>query len=100
VKKIYVGNMSFQTPENEVRRIFEQFGPVQSASIITDRATGRSKGFGFVEMDDDDALRAIAGMNGAEVHGRKLTVNEARPLVRGASNDRDYRGGMNRRMRY
>jgi cold-inducible RNA-binding protein len=97
---IYVGNLSFQTPENEVRRIFEQFGPVQSVSVITDRETGRSKGFGFIEMDDEDAIKAIAAMGGAELDGRQLTVNEARPLIRKTLNHRDHRPALNRRMRY
>jgi RNA recognition motif-containing protein len=100
VKKIYVGNLSFQTPENEVRRVFEQFGSVRSVSVITDRETGRSKGFGFVEMEEDDAVKAIASLSGSELNGRPLTVNEAKPLVRRASASGDYRGGANRRMRY
>jgi len=102
VKKIYVGNLSFQTPENEVRRVFEQFGTVRSVSVITDRETGRSKGFGFVEMEEEDALKAIASLSGSELNGRALTVNEAKPLVRRPSASGDYRGGggANRRMRY
>jgi RNA recognition motif-containing protein len=102
VKKIYVGNLSFQTPENEVRRVFEQFGTVRSVSVITDRETGRSKGFGFVEMEEEDALKAIASLSGSELNGRPLTVNEAKPLVRRPSVNGDYRGGggANRRMRY
>ena len=101
VKKIYVGNLSFQTPENEVRRVFEQFGSVRSVSVITDRETGRSKGFGFVEMEEEDALKAIASLSGSELNGRPLTVNEAKPLVRRTSVNGDYRGGgANRRMRY
>lgn len=100
VKKIYVGNLSFQTPENEVRRVFEQFGSVQSVNVITDRETGRSKGFGFVEMDETDAEKAIASLSGTELHGRALTVNEARPLIRRASGNGEYRGSANRRMRY
>jgi len=104
VKKIYVGNLSFQTPENEVRRVFEQFGSVRSVSVITDRETGRSKGFGFVEMEEDDAVKAIAGLSGSELNGRPLTVNEAKPLVRRTSANGDYRdrdrGAANRRARY
>lgn len=100
LKKIYVGNLSFHTPENEVRRAFEQFGPVHSVSVITDRETGRSKGFGFVEMDEDDAVKAITSLSGSELDGRHLTVNEAKPLVRRTSNDGEYRAAMNRRMRY
>jgi RNA recognition motif-containing protein len=101
VKKIYVGNLSFQTPENEVRRVFEQFGSVRSVSVITDRETGRSKGFGFVEMEEEDAVKAIASLSGSELNGRPLTVNEAKPLIRRTPVNGDYRGGgANRRMRY
>jgi RNA recognition motif-containing protein len=99
-KKMYVGNLSFQTPENEVRRIFERFGPVQSVSIISERETGRSKGFGFVEMNEQDALNAIAGLNGAELDGRKIAVNEARPLIRRAAVNGEYRDARARRMRF
>jgi len=104
IKKIYVGNLSFQTPENEVRRVFEEFGSVRSVTVITDRETGRSKGFGFVEMDENDAVKAIESLSGSELNGRPLTVNEAKPLIRrtpGQSGQGDYRGGAaNRRMRY
>jgi cold-inducible RNA-binding protein len=78
-KKIYVGNLSYQTTENDLTSLFEQAGQVDSVSIITDRDTGRSKGFAFVEMSNEDADKAIAQFNGAEVNGRALTVNEARP---------------------
>jgi RNA recognition motif-containing protein len=82
-KKLYVGNLSFQTTEADLTSMFEQHGTVESARIITDRETGRSKGFGFVEMSDDDAAnQAIAQLNGREVGGRALTVNEARPMER------------------
>jgi cold-inducible RNA-binding protein len=99
-KKMYVGNLSFQTPENEVRRVFEQFGPVMSVSIISERETGRSKGFGFVEMNEHDALKAIAALNGSELNGRKLNVNEAKPLVRRTSSNGEYRDARSRRMRF
>ena len=80
-KKIYVGNLSFQTTEGDITQAFSDFGPVESVSIITDRDTGRSKGFGFVQMADQaDADKAINALNGMEVGGRKLTVNEARPM--------------------
>ena len=80
-KKIYVGNMSFQTTEADISDMFGQVGQVESVQIITDRDTGRSKGFGFVQMSDDGAAeKAIAQFNGKEVNGRKLTVNEARPM--------------------
>jgi cold-inducible RNA-binding protein len=78
-KRIYVGNLSFQTTEAEITSVFEQAGAVESVSIITDRDTGRSKGFAFVEMSNQDAEKAIAQFNGYEVNDRALTVNEARP---------------------
>jgi cold-inducible RNA-binding protein len=78
-KRIYVGNLSYQTTEADLTSLFEQAGQVDSVSIITDRDTGRSKGFAFVEMSGEDADKAIAQFNGAEVKGRALTVNEARP---------------------
>lgn len=77
---IYVGNLSYQTDENELRNIFAEHGEVSSANIITDRDSGRSKGFGFVEMPDAEAAKkAIEAVNGAELGGRNLRVNEARP---------------------
>jgi len=76
---IYVGNLSFRTTDDQLRTLFEAYGPVRSASIVMDRETGRSRGFGFVEMGDDDAQKAIASLNGQDVEGRRLTVNEARP---------------------
>ena len=78
-KKIYVGNLSYQTTENDLTTLFEQVGQVESVSIITDRDTGRSKGFAFVEIDAEGAEKAIAQFNGTEINGRTLTVNEARP---------------------
>jgi len=84
-KKIYVGNLSYQTTENDISNLFGQVGEVESATIITDRDTGRSKGFGFVEMGNEDADKAIAQFNGTELNGRSITVNEARP--------REDRGG-------
>lgn len=78
-KRIYVGNLSYQTTENDLTSLFEQVGQVDSVNIITDRDTGRSKGFAFVEMSNEDAEKAIAQFNGTEVNGRALTVNEARP---------------------
>ncbi|WP_139557697.1 RNA recognition motif domain-containing protein [Methylotetracoccus oryzae] len=78
--KLYVGNLSYDTTDQELEQLFGAYGRVQSVQVIIDRATGRSKGFGFVEMgSDQDAKAAIAGMNGKEVAGRRLTVNEARP---------------------
>ena len=90
-KKIYVGNLSFQTTESDVQSAFEQYGTVESVSIITDRDTGRSKGFGFVEMSEEDANKAIAGLSGSQLDGRALTVNEAKPMVK-----RDFGGGGSR----
>ena len=87
-KKIFVGNLSFQTSENDLTDLFAQFGEVESVKIITDRDTGQSKGFGFVEMGDDSAEKAISQLNGKELNGRALTVNEARPMVK-----RDFGGG-------
>ena len=87
-KKIYVGNLSFQATENDLTDLFSQFGEIQSVNIITDRDTGRSKGFGFVEMNDEGAEKAISALNGTEMNGRALTVNEARPMVK-----RDFGGG-------
>ena len=81
-KKMFVGNLSFQTTESDIREAFERFGAVESVAIITDRDTGRSKGFGFVEMSEEDANKAIASLNGADLDGRKLTVNEAKPMVK------------------
>jgi RNA recognition motif-containing protein len=78
-KRIYVGNLSYQTTEGDLADLFEKVGEVESVSIITDRDTGRSKGFAFVEMGNDDADKAIAELNGTEFNGRALTVNEARP---------------------
>jgi len=77
---IYVGNLSYRMDDGELREVFEAFGEVSSARIINDRETGRSKGFGFVEMPDDNAANeAIEALNGKEVQGRNLRVNEARP---------------------
>ncbi|MBM4201182.1 MAG: RNA-binding protein [Gammaproteobacteria bacterium] len=78
--KLYVGNLNYDTTDQELEQLFSAHGKVRSVQLIIDRATGRSKGFGFVEMESDqDAKAAIAAMNGKEVGGRRLTVNEARP---------------------
>jgi len=91
--KLYVGNLSFSTSESELHELFSQAGEVESARIITDRDTGRSRGFGFVEFADSAAAEgAITKFNGYEVNGRALTVNEAKPQApRG--NDRGGRSG-------
>lgn len=75
---LYVGNLPYATTESELRYLFSEFGVVASATVITDRATGMSKGFGFVEMSDADAQRAIAKLNDAALGGRRLRVNEAK----------------------
>lgn len=79
-RKIYVGNLSYNVTSSDLEQLFTQHGQVQSAEVIQDRATGRSKGFGFVEMgSDEEATAAINALNGAEHDGRNLTVNEAKP---------------------
>lgn len=79
-KRIYVGNLNFRATEHEVRELFEEYGEVESVNLITDRETGRPRGFGFVEMaDDDEADEAIEALDGADHQGRNLKVNEARP---------------------
>lgn len=92
-KRIYVGNLSYQTTEADLSDLFEQVGKVDSVNIITDRDTGRSKGFGFVEMDDADAEKAIAQFNGVEMNGRALTVNEARPREERSGGRGGFGGG-------
>ena len=78
--KLYVGNLTYRTNSSDLKQLFSQFGSVQSAEVISDRDTGRSKGFGFVEMSTDaEAKAAIDGLHDTEVDGRRLTVNEARP---------------------
>src|SRR5437868_6720234 len=80
MKNIFVGNLSFGATEETLRSIFENHGTVERASLVTDRETGRSRGFGFVEMtNDEEASRAVASLNGSDLSGRALTVNEARP---------------------
>ncbi|HEX8746438.1 MAG TPA: RNA-binding protein [Pyrinomonadaceae bacterium] len=82
--KLYVGNLSFRTTQEDLRELFAQAGTVESASVIEDRETGRSRGFGFVEMaTQEEALAAIEQFNGKDFNGRNLTVNEARPRTEG-----------------
>ena len=76
---IYVGNMPFSMDEGQLRSLFEEFGEVDSVNVITDRQTGRPRGFGFVEMPDEGAQKAISELHEREVEGRRLNVNEARP---------------------
>ncbi|AEA33588.1 RNA recognition motif domain-containing protein [Hippea maritima] len=78
VKTLYVGNLPYSTTEDELKELFGEYGEVSSTKIITDRETGRSRGFGFVEMSDDDAQKAIDSLNGVNFGGRNLKVNEAR----------------------
>jgi RNA recognition motif-containing protein len=112
-KKLYVGNLSYGMTDSDVRRLFEPHGTVESVQIIMDRDTGRSKGFGFVEMgSDDEAQAAISNLNGQEISGRALTVNEARPredrgggggrggFGGGGGGDRGRRGGFGGGRRY
>ena len=78
--EIYVGNLSYDTNDSTLRETFERFGEVSRATVVTDRVSGRSRGFGFVAMDDADQARAaVESLNGNEIDGRALTVNEARP---------------------
>jgi RNA recognition motif-containing protein len=100
VKNIFVGNLSFSTTEDELRQLFEPFGQVDRVSIMTDRDTGRSRGFGFVEMaSNEDGEKAITALNGSQIGGRTLNVNEARPKTEraggggGGFRDRGDRGG-------
>jgi RNA recognition motif-containing protein len=101
VKNIFVGNLSFNTNEDELRQLFEAHGQVDRVSIMTDRDTGRSRGFGFVEMaSNEDGEKAITALNGSQVGGRTINVNEARPKTErsgggggGGGRDRGDRGG-------
>ncbi len=93
-RKLYVGNLNYQTDSSELQEMFGQFGTVESAEIIADRETGRSKGFGFVQFStDDEAAAAIAGLNGKEIGGRALTVNEAKPKENRGGGGGGGRGG-------
>ena len=92
-KKLYVGNLSYDVDSSSLQELFGQFGQVQSAEIISDRETGRSKGFGFVEMStDDEAQAAISALSGKQHQGRALTVNEAKPKTSGGGGG-GYGGG-------
>jgi len=92
MKNIFVGNLDFAATESEIRSLFEPHGKVERVSLVTDRDTGRSRGFAFVEMTDAaEADRAIAALNGHELNGRALNVNEARP--KSDSGGRSFRGG-------
>jgi RNA recognition motif-containing protein len=82
MKKIYVGNLPWSATDASLQEAFSAFGEVQSASVVTDRETGRSRGFGFVEMDGADAEKAIRELDGRDLDGRAMRVNEARPKER------------------
>jgi RNA recognition motif-containing protein len=96
-KRLYVGNLRYTVTSEELQELFEQYGTVSSAQVLSDRETGRSRGFGFVEMDDDnEALAAIESLDGQDHGGRRLTVNEARPRTPGGGGGGGgggYRGG-------
>jgi RNA recognition motif-containing protein len=83
MKRIYVGNLPYSATEEEIKQLFEQYGPVNSCALITDRETGQPRGFGFVEMEGDGADAAIRALDGADMGGRNLKVNEARPRTEG-----------------
>src|SRR5450631_1560838 len=91
---IYVGNLSWTMTDDDLMNLFTQYGTVSSAKILKDKMNGRSKGFGFVEMEDDEAAKtAIANLNETEVQGRKLIVNESRPRQEGDFKKRSFGGG-------
>jgi cold-inducible RNA-binding protein len=95
-KKLYVGNLSYNTDDASLQQVFEGAGAVESARVIVDRATGRSKGFGFVEMaSDDDAQKAISSFDGKDIDGRKIRVSEAKPQEprSGGGGGRGFGGG-------
>jgi RNA recognition motif-containing protein len=93
-KKLFVGNLSFDTTTADLEALFAQIGACESAAVVTDRATGRSRGFGFVEMASaSDAQKAIAELNGRELHGRTINVNEAREREGGGGGFRRGGGG-------
>lgn len=97
MKKLYIGNLSFDSTDSDLRQIFEPHGAIESATVATDRDTGRSRGFGFVEMSSDsEAESAITALNGREVGGRALIVNEARPKSSDGGRSRGYEGGRGR----
>ena len=94
---IYVGNISFSTTDEDLRKAFEAYGSVTTATILVDKLTNRSRGFGFVEMPDAaNAAAAIAGLNGQQLGGRELNVSEARPRTEGSDRDRNRSFGGNR----
>jgi RNA recognition motif-containing protein len=96
-KKLYVGNLTFQVSSADLEQLFSEFGTVESAQVIQDRDTGRSKGFGFVEMGSEaEAQAAIQGLHDQEINGRRLTVNEAKPREPRPGGGGGYGGGRGR----
>ncbi len=93
MKNIFVGNLPFRATEDEIRELFNQYGTVHAVNLITDRETGRPRGFGFVEMEEDGAEAAIRGLDGAELGGRNLQVNEARDKRAGGGGGGGGRSG-------
>lgn len=94
MKNIFVGNLDFAATESSIRALFEPYGNIERVNLITDRDTGRSRGFAFVEMTDPaEADRAIAALNGTELDGRALNINEARPKSEGGGGGRGFGGG-------
>ena len=104
MKNIFVGNLSFGATEDAVRSLFEAYGTVDRVNVVTDRETGRARGFGFVEMSNDgEGEKAIAGLNGRELDGRALNINEARPKEERGGGGGGYRsngGGGGQRQRW
>ncbi|MDX2041168.1 MAG: RNA-binding protein [Acidobacteriota bacterium] len=95
--KLYVGNLAFQTTDEDLQSLFSQVGTVESISLVTDRETGRPRGFGFVEMGSrEEGEAAISKFNGTEVAGRSLTVNEAKPRENNGGSGRGFGGGRSR----
>ena len=93
-KRLYVGNLKYTVTSEQLHELFEQFGAVNSAQVLSDRDTGRSRGFGFVEMaNDDEAQAAIEALDGRDHDGRRLTVNEAKPRTSGGGGGGGYRSG-------
>ncbi len=94
---IYVGNLSFQVTEDDLRTAFQAYGTVEKAAIITDKMSGQPRGFGFVEMPNkDEAVKAISGLNGKDLKGRNLKVNEAQPRPAGGGSRGGFGGGRGR----
>lgn len=92
--KLFIGNIAYASTEQSLHAFFEEFGPIRSATIVTDRETGRSRGFGFIEIDDETQARAaIEARNGATLDGKELVVNEARPREERPRSDRGFGGG-------